>query len=695
MKTPAPARVSKSVPPVEEPDVEAPEVEERATPGRRRAAARAAKGGGSRWLLVAILLLLVGGGGVALALRGGGTGGDSDGTGSGNGGVSVEDPNGVASDDSPAVAIAPVTKEAFPSPVSVACSPDAKTLYFSAHTSLELLIADAATGKVTKSIALKERPGDLLMAPDGARLYAAIAAPAGQILAIDTVKQEIVATVPVGYEPTGLALSRDGKRLYACNRFDNTISVIDVATFKETGRTAVPREPVSAVVTADDKWLLVAHHLPLGAATGDYVGAAVSTVDLTTGKLASTISLPNGTTGVRGICLSPDGAFAYVTHILAHYQLPTTQLERGWMNTNALSIIKVADRTLLNTVLLDDVDLGAANPWAVACTGDGKYICVTHAGTHELSVIDRKALHERLDQVASGKKVATSSSSADVPLDLAFLVNVRRRVQLGSLGPRAMSIQGQQVFIPGYFSDSYSVVDLSKDVPSVQNYPLVETKPLSQVRRGELLFNDATACFQKWQSCASCHPDTRSDGLNWDLLNDGIGNPKNSRSMVLAHKTPPVMSLAARDKAETAVRAGFKHIQFALRTDEDLNDVDEYLKSVLPMPSPFLVNGRMNESAVRGKKVFEKAECISCHNPPYYTTLGAYNLGYGTGQDAEKPFDTPTLIECWRTGPYLYDGRAATLEEAFSHWNADDKHGKTSKLTPDEVKDLLEYIRSL
>ena len=28
-------------------------------------------------------------------------------------------------------------------------------------------------------------------------------------------------------------------------------------------------------------------------------------------------------------------------------------------------------------------------------------------------------------------------------------------------------------------------------------------------------------------SCATCHPDGRSDGLNWDLLNDGIGNPKN------------------------------------------------------------------------------------------------------------------------------------------------------------------------
>ena len=58
--------------------------------------------------------------------------------------------------------------------------------------------------------------------------------------------------------------------------------------------------------------------------------------------------------GVNGVCVSPDGRYAYVTHILGRYQLPTTQLERGWMNTNALSVIDVATQKLVNTVLIDD-----------------------------------------------------------------------------------------------------------------------------------------------------------------------------------------------------------------------------------------------------------------------------------------------------------------------------------------------------
>ena len=50
-----------------------------------------------------------------------------------------------------------------------------------------------------------------------------------------------------------------------------------------------------------------------------------------------------------------------MAHILSRYQMPTTQLERGWMNTNAMSVIDVAAKKLLNTVLLDDIDLGAAD----------------------------------------------------------------------------------------------------------------------------------------------------------------------------------------------------------------------------------------------------------------------------------------------------------------------------------------------
>jgi cytochrome c peroxidase len=229
----------------------------------------------------------------------------------------------------------------------------------------------------------------------------------------------------------------------------------------------------------------------------------------------------------------------------------------------------------------------------------------------------------------------------------------------------------------------------------VQCFKLGGATKMSEVRRGEMIFNDATVCFQHWQSCASCHPDARADGLNWDLLNDGIGNPKNSRSLILSHKTPPVMSLGVRAKAEEAVRAGFKHILFTFLEESDYEMVDEYLKSLHPIPSPALVNGKLSASAVRGQKVFEEAGCTSCHNPPHYTSLRSYSLGHSTGQDAEKPFDTPTLIESWRTAPYLFDGRAVSLEEVFTRYNSKDKHGMTSKLSADEMKDLVEYVRSL
>lgn len=233
LKTPSPARVSEPVPPAEV-NVEEAEVEERAVPSRKRASAGSSKGG-SRWLLIAILLLVVAGGGVAFALKRGGAGGDSGGSAT-DSLPGTSEASGGSTSGSPAVAIAPVTKEAFPSPIGVTCSPDGKTLYFSAHTSFELLVVDVATGKVTKSIALPDRPGDLAMSSDGTRLFAAIASPSGKIVVVDTVKQEVAATVSVGHTPTGLALSRDGKRLYVCNRFNGTVSVIDLGTCKETGR---------------------------------------------------------------------------------------------------------------------------------------------------------------------------------------------------------------------------------------------------------------------------------------------------------------------------------------------------------------------------------------------------------------------------------------------------------------------------
>jgi cytochrome c peroxidase len=58
-------------------------------------------------------------------------------------------------------------------------------------------------------------------------------------------------------------------------------------------------------------------------------------------------------------------------------------------------------------------------------------------------------------------------------------------------------------------------------------------------------------------------------------------------------------------------------------------------------------------------------------------------------------FYTPTLIETWRTAPYLHDGSAATMREVLTTRNSGDLHGRTSHLKKEQIDDLLEYVLSL
>jgi mono/diheme cytochrome c family protein len=415
------------------------------------------------------------------------------------------------------------------------------------------------------------------------------------------------------------------------------------------------------------------------------VAAEVSFIDTRSGCAVTSVKLTNGSTSARGICLSPDGRFAFCTHVLARFHNPPTQLVRGWINTNALGIIDVRRRELYATVLLDDVDLGAANPWGVACSADGTTLAVTHAGAHEVSLIDLPGLLERL----AGLDDRARAGVAD---ELSFLGDLRRRVALEGRGPRAAVFARSDLYVAERFSGSVSVVGADGGVRSTELGP--ET-PTDVVARGEMLFHDARLCFQGWQSCASCHPDGRADALNWDLLNDGFGNPKNTKSLLHAHETPPAMILGVRPDAEAAVRAGLRHVLLGVRPEADLQAIDAYLKSMRPVPSPYLVDGRPGPAAERGRVVFAEAGCDACHTGPLFTDLQAYDLGMGLGQDTARPMDTPTLIEVWRTAPYLHDGRAADLRSVLVMHNPRDLHGQTSRLTEAELEDLLAYLLSL
>ena len=593
------------------------------------------------------------------------------------------------------------------SPISVVAGVDGKELYIAETTSDQVAVFDIASGKVTRVIPVGENPVGLDISADGSKLYVTSAVPSGKVRVVDVRDGSVTDSISSGHTPVAVVESPNGKTLYVCNQYNNNIGVIDLSSKKRVSAIAVVREPVAAALTSDGKYLFVVNHLPAGPANVDYCASVISVIDTVAGKVIKNIELPDGSTNVRGITISPDGRNAYITHVLARYQFPVTYLEKGWINTNAMTIIDVPGRRFVNTVLLDDVNLGAANPYGVACTADGKNILITHAGSYELSVIDRKGLHERLLQAETARKFTSeihsgggsklfdaSYSAEDIPNDLTFMSGIRRRVKLEGIGPRGLAVIGTKVYVAEYFTDSIGIVDIdSLALPAVQSIPLGKIKPATFIRKGEVLFNDASLSYQKWNSCTSCHTgDGRASALNWDLLNDGVANPKNTRSLLLAHKTPPAMITGVRANAEAAVRSGLQYIQFAEATEGKAQYIDEYLKSLTPVASPYLVGGKLSKAAKNGEKLFKKAGCALCHSGPLYTNMGKYDVGTSTDEEDYKEFDTPTLVEVWRTAPYLHDGRAVTITEVLTKFNKDDRHGQTSTLSEKEIADLAEYI---
>ncbi len=574
-------------------------------------------------------------------------------------------------------------------PCAVLASRDGNRLYVANEDAHQLAVVDPEAGRVVRRIPLPARPSGMALAPDGKLLYVTCAAPESDIAVIDTPSLKQVRTFAVGHTARGPAISPDGKRLYVCNRFNNNVSVLDSSSGKELASVAVTREPVDAAASPDGRWIVVANHLPLVPATSPLVRAEVTIIDARTFETKS-IPLPDGAINLRDVCISPDGKLAFVSHVVGNHFLVTSQVTQGWMSTASLSVIDLEKMAFDSNALLDDFDLGAANPRAVHFAERGKTVCVVHSGTHEMSVIDTAPMLKEIRYFHEN----VGPMGGDNPMG-----ECRRRVRLPGRGPRGIAVIGSTAYVTEYFSDTIAVVDLEAREEDYKPRRIhVGPDPfISEARRGEMLFHDATLCFEHWQSCATCHPQGRADALNWDLMNDGVGSPKNTKSLLYAHRTPPSMATGIRASAEVAVRAGIEHILFAYGDYEDeARAIDAYVKSLRPIPSPHLVDGRLSPKAQRGKRLFESAEvgCAGCHPAPLYTDMRKYRVKTTYSYDHDE-IDTPSLIEAWRTSPYLYDGRYTSIRDVLVEGEHGSVYGGVDDLTAQQVDDLVEFVLSL
>jgi cytochrome c peroxidase len=126
----------------------------------------------------------------------------------------------------------------------------------------------------------------------------------------------------------------------------------------------------------------------------------------------------------------------------------------------------------------------------------------------------------------------------------------------------------------------------------------------------------------------------------------------------------------------------------------------------------------LNAAQKRGMELFE-ANCAACHSAPLFSNYQYYNAGVGgdkhepdpgrkkvTGKDSDLgKFRVPSLRNVAETWPYFHDGSAAKLEDAVALMAAGGKDNpnlssilkgvREAKLTADNCKDLVEFLKSL
>ena len=125
-------------------------------------------------------------------------------------------------------------------------------------------------------------------------------------------------------------------------------------------------------------------------------------------------------------------------------------------------------------------------------------------------------------------------------------------------------------------------------------------------------------------------------------------------------------------------------------------------------PAPKLdIFGRLDPAKAtdqekRGEALFfGKAQCSSCHSPPYYTDNTMHNLQVerffrpqminGRFASADGPIKTFPLRGIKDSPPYLHDGRLLTLEDSVEFFNI----VLQTKLEKQEKEDLVAFLRVL
>jgi len=273
-----------------------------------------------------------------------------------------------------------------------------------------------------------------------------------------------------------------------------------------------------------------------------------------------------------------------------------------------------------------------------------------------------------------------------------------------------LSRDGKQLYVANRLDDNISLIDPIRN-KVVSTIDLGGPKTVNALRRGERLFFTANFAFQGAFGCSNCHIDATVDGLQWDLEPDGFGKDiVDNRLLENLAGTEPFKWNGGNPNMPT--ECGPRTEKFFFRSqsfsDQELTDLVTFVYSLPYRPNRNrLANGELTAAQERGKAIFERTksrdgnpipetnQCGYCHSGPKYTNQKLFDVGTGKVTDRSPLIDVPQLRNVADSAPYLHDGSARSMEEIWTVYNPQDKHGVTNDLKKDELNDLIEYLKTL
>ena len=590
------------------------------------------------------------------------------------------------------------------SPVNVTVSGDGKLLFVTAQDADELIVADSEKGEIIKKISVGNKPYGVIIDKAGKKAYVSNQW-SDNVSVIDLDNLKVTDTLATGNGPAGMSFSSDEKHLYVVNSYSSDLTVIDLEEGVEKKRLSTGSNPTNIQLSPDGNELYVTARRAAIVPYGEPMATELTVINDNSKRIKTYLSVESAYL-MENVAFTPSGDLALVTLIRPKNLIPTLQVERGWMMNHGFGVIEQKGDGRIIQLLIDEPQAYYSDPFDIVITPDGRRAFISSSGVNLITVIDIDSVRQLISE---STPEMLSLWSNHLGVSSRYVV---KRIPTGA-NPKglALSPDGKLLYVAEHLEDRIGVIS-TESLEMVNTINLGKSHRVTVLRHGRKLLNNAGRTFQNQYSCYTCHPDEHEDGLVYNMASKDMGrNVTNTQSLRDIGDTPP---FKWNGKNQTVYKQdGMRFSTVLTRTEQfpykDLDAITAYIMRGISYPPNLLYNpdGKLTEAQKRGKKIFERTtdnfgniitennRCVTCHPAPYYTNLLPADVSTLAASDDSMLFDTPHLNNIYASPPYLHDGRANTLEEIWTLYGKDDRHGLAGDMTKIDLNDLVEYLKSL